>query len=310
MTTGKTLARLRMLAGLIPQAGPVGVMDVGANPIEGKAPYAPLLKAGLARVTGFEPQPEPLARLNKVKSSAETYHPVALGDGNPGQLRLFKHSGFTSLFPIDPKASALIGFSAFTEPAGDLAVETTRLDDLPDVGPIDYLKIDVQGAEAQIIAHGRKALAGAVMIQTEVRFVPLYSGEPGFAALHGLLEDMGFHLHDVDFVKRASLRSASFSLLRPWPMRRIVDGDAFYVRDLRGIDSWSDAQILHLAMLADAVIDDPNLVVFCLDALVGRNAIPASAVGDYARTRRSLADWFGFLRGFRGQWKVRGSDPV
>jgi len=308
--TGKTLSRLRALAALLPQAGPVRVMDVGANPIEGKAPYQPLLSAGLAEVTGFEPQAEPLARLNKVKSAAETYHPVALGDGLPGTLHLFRHSGFSSLYPIDPGAAKLIGFDPFTVPTGQIEVETTRLDDLPEVGRVDCLKIDVQGAETQIIAHGRATLAQAVMIQTEIRFFPLYAGEPGFGALHGLLEDMGFHLHDFDFVKRASLRSASFSVLRPWPMRRIVDGDAFYVRDLRTVPDWSDAQILHLALLAEGVMNDPNLVVFCLDALAARGSIPANAVGDYARSRRTFSDWWRFVRGFRAQWKVEGSGPV
>lgn len=52
MATRQNPARLRALAGLLPQAGPVQVMDVGANPIEGKAPYANLLKAGLAKVVG------------------------------------------------------------------------------------------------------------------------------------------------------------------------------------------------------------------------------------------------------------------
>lgn len=280
------------------------VMDVGANPIEGKAPYQPLLSAGLAQVTGFEPQAEPLARLNKKKSTAETYHEAALGDGKPGELHLFKHSGFSSLFPIDDAVARLIGFDGFTRETGREAVETTRLDDLPGIAPVDYLKIDVQGAEKAIIENGRKTLESAVMIQPEVRFLPLYQGEPGFGALHALLEEMGFRLHDFDFVKRASLRSKSFSIARPWRMRQIVDGDAWYVRDLSGIESWSDAMVGKLALLAEAVMDDPNLVSFCLDTLSGRGAIEPGEVSAYIRQRRGLSDWKGFISGFRGQWKV------
>ena len=296
--------RLSSLARLWPEQANVEVMDVGANPIEGKAPYAALLAAGLAKVTGFEPQPEPLARLNKVKSQAETYHPVALGDGQAGRLHLFKHSGFSSLFPINSAASRLIGFDGFTHETGQIPVETTRLDDLAEVGRVDYLKIDVQGAETAIIVNGREKLAEAVLIQTEVRFLPLYDGEPGFGALHSLLESMGFYLHDFDFVKRAALRSRSFSIARPWKMRQIVDGDAYYIRNLTQIDTWQDAQIYRLALLAEGVIDNPNLVVLCIDTLITRGRLPQGAVDAYIAQRRSLSAWVRFARRFTTQWKV------
>ena len=45
----------------------VEVVDVGANPIEGDAPYKGLLQAGLCRVTGFEPQEAALAELKALK---------------------------------------------------------------------------------------------------------------------------------------------------------------------------------------------------------------------------------------------------
>lgn len=41
------------------------VVDIGANPIDGDPPCKPMLDAGLCRVTGFEPQAEPLAELRR-----------------------------------------------------------------------------------------------------------------------------------------------------------------------------------------------------------------------------------------------------
>jgi len=40
----------------------VDVVDVGANPIDGIAPYQRLLDDGLARVVGFEPNLDALAK--------------------------------------------------------------------------------------------------------------------------------------------------------------------------------------------------------------------------------------------------------
>jgi hypothetical protein len=57
----------------------VKIVDVGANPIDGPAPYAPMLAAKSAEVVGFEPNPAALARLNEKKGPLEIYLPHALG---------------------------------------------------------------------------------------------------------------------------------------------------------------------------------------------------------------------------------------
>lgn len=273
-------AALACLTGLLLDALPVEVLDVGANPIEGDAPYKALLEAGLARVTGFEPQDGPRAELEARKSAAETYLPHALGAGGAAELYLYDHSGFTSLYPIRQDVARLVGFGRSTRPKGSIPVETARLDDLAAVGRVDFLKIDVQGAERDIIAAGRAKLADAVLIQTEVRFIPLYDGEPGFAALDMELRGQGFQFHDFAFLKRAALRSDSHGALRPRANRQVVDGDAFYIRDLTR-DDLSDAQLMRLAVLAEAVVGSPNLAVICLDRLAARGVVPAGAAGAY-----------------------------
>jgi hypothetical protein len=46
---------------------PIKIVDIGANPIDGKPPYLPLLASGNARVVGFEPNLSALAELNNCK---------------------------------------------------------------------------------------------------------------------------------------------------------------------------------------------------------------------------------------------------
>ncbi len=261
--------------------GRVHVTDVGANPIEGDAPYKRLLDAGYATLTGFEPQAEALAALNERKSAAETYHPNALGAGGAAALQLYAHSGFTSLYRVRPDIASLVGFQRATRSTGSIPIQTARLDDLADVPPIDYLKIDVQGSELSIISHGRSKLAGAVLVQAEVRFLPLYEGEPSFGDLDREMRAQGFLFHDFAFIKRVSLQSRSASLLKRRSFRQVMDGDAFYVRDLTRADAMSDAQIWRLAVLADGVIGSPNLVVFALDTLSERKAAPGDAAETY-----------------------------
>lgn len=55
------------------------VVDVGANPIDGDPPYKAMLEAGLCAVTGFEPQPHALARLNEKKRPPRTLSALCPG---------------------------------------------------------------------------------------------------------------------------------------------------------------------------------------------------------------------------------------
>jgi len=261
--------------------GPLHVVDVGANPIEGDAPYKALLEAGCLDLTGFEPQPEALAALNARKSARETYHPQALGAGGAADFHLYAHSGFASLYPVRAEVAGMLGFARATHLRSVERVATARLDDLAGLGPVDYLKIDAQGVEMDVISSGSGKLARAVLIQTEVRFLPLYDGEPGFAALDAELRRQGFQFHDFAFLKRVPLSSSRQGRLRRAVLRQVVDGDAFYVRDLTTIAAWSESQILRLALLAHSVVASPALVLFCLEALAARGVVPEGIADEY-----------------------------
>jgi hypothetical protein len=69
------------------------------------------------------------------------------------------------------------------------------LDDLDSSITIDYLKIDVQGYELEIMRNGRNKLSNAVVIESEVEFVPLYQNQPLLGDFQCFMRDEGFVLH-------------------------------------------------------------------------------------------------------------------
>jgi len=143
------------------------IVDVGANPIGAEPPYGALLRAGLCRVTGFEPQEAALRELLRHQGPNETYLPYALGDGAPGTLRVCQANGMSSLFEPDARALALFaGFADWGKVTARLPVQTRRLDEVAEIRALDYLKIDVQGSELAVFRGGRAKLAHAVAIQT------------------------------------------------------------------------------------------------------------------------------------------------
>ena len=257
-------------------APPVHVLDVGANPIEGDAPYKQLLELGLCRVTGFEPQPKALAQLLERKGPLEHYLPDALGDGDDAPFHVTHQGGFSSVFPADKRVARLLGFARAMRPVETLTVPTRRLDSLDEVGPVDFLKIDVQGSELAIIRNGAARLSSAVAVQTEVRLLPVYAGEPRFGALDDELSKQGFAFHDFVHLKRVNFAGPRSARLRRRSARQVVDGDAIYLRDLSRAELMSDDQLFRMAILAVGAFESATAAVHCLDLLAERGRVSAA----------------------------------
>src|ERR1051326_5415273 len=134
----------------------IQIVDVGAMP-EGEDRYTALVAAGLAEVTGFEPNPEQFARLTG-RAGPYRYLQVTVGTGGPASLNITRYPGCSSLFQPDPAVIELFQTLSCREPDGHMGVvrretvETTRLDDLG--LSADLLKLDVQGSELDILRHG------------------------------------------------------------------------------------------------------------------------------------------------------------
>src|SRR6185437_14359165 len=80
----------------------------------------------------------------------------------------------------------------------DHEIQSHRLDDLPEITDIDYLKLDVQGAELDIINGGSRLMAGVMVVHTEVELIPMYQDQPLFGDIDVALRKAGLWLHRLD----------------------------------------------------------------------------------------------------------------
>ena len=266
------------------------VVDIGANPIDGDPPYAAMLRAGLCTVTGFEPQESALAELLAAAGPLERYLPHAVGDGGEHELKVTWMNGMTSLFEPDvARLSVLNEFARYGEVLRRTTMATTRLDDVADLGPMDLLKIDIQGSELSVFQNGRQTLSRAVAVHTEVTFVPLYAGQPLFGEVDAELRAQGFVLH-------------TFADLKKWPIapavldgnifeshQQVIEADVAYVKDFGRLEELDAEQLKHLALLAHHVYGSPDLAVRCLLQLVADGAVDDAGRPRLRRGARTLA---------------------
>lgn len=275
-------AHVKVLAAGLGASRRLRIVDVGANPIN-PPPYLALLQAGLCDVVGFEPQPEALAELEKTKGPHESYLPYAVGDGTRKTLRLYASGGFTSVFEPDLGAMGFLGKPNWGRVNDAIPLDTVALDACPEVAPFDLLKIDIQGGEVAVFDGARRLLQSALCVITEVRFYPLYEGEPMLGGVDNALREQGYFLHKFMFSKAAALPSSQLSRLKFRRMRdQLVDGDAVYLRDLRSPEKLSDDELRQIALLAAGVFESHSLALWALDLLVARKAVSSDLPAAYA----------------------------
>lgn len=257
---------MRDLYNLLQPERLTSVVDVGSNPIEDAPPYTRMLDEELCTVAGFDPQ------MSTAPRPGVTYHPLLIGNGSPATLHVCQMPGMTSLLPPDPAALALFpGFKEWATVVERRQVATTRLDQIEP--PVDLLCMDVQGAEVDVLASGRRKLAHAAAIITEVSFTPLYKGQHAFGDVDRRLRDLGFVPHCFAAAKVWPLAS-TVPPPKPDP-HHLLEADMVYVRDFArdmGTETWK-----HLALIAHHVCGSYDLAMLCIDALVKRGAVVPEA---------------------------------
>lgn len=275
------------LSELLQPARLTAVVDIGANPIGVDPPYKLMLARGLCTVMGFEPQPEALAELQQRKGPLETYFPHVVGDGNAHTLHVCSAPGMTSL--LKPDAHMLSLFQPFTEFGQVVSkdrVETMRLDDIAEIASLDFLKIDVQGAELMVFRGGRGKLAQAVAVQTEVSFMPLYEGQPLFGDVDRELREQGFVPHAFAAVKCWAIAPMIVGGDPRRSLNQLLEADVVYVRDFARPDALSDEQLKQLALVAHHCYGSFDLALRCVFVLEKRGRL---APGSRQRYLESLA---------------------
>ncbi len=151
------------------------VVDVGAN-IGYFTVLAAKLTGPTGRVVGFEANPRlrPLAARNLAANSmhghAEVRHLAAWSEAAELVLHLRRHfAANSSLAAVDP---------AFLDHLGDEASEPVRVpaaaldDELADLGRVDVVKIDVEGAELRVMQGLRRTLAANPGVQVLCEWSP------------------------------------------------------------------------------------------------------------------------------------------
>lgn len=231
-------------------------------------------------IYGFDADPESCEQANEDLENRqinwqEKHIPVALNN-SIGSYHLYVTSQIacTSLYP--PNISFLNRFQQIIPDSFQvdytIEIDTTTLDKYCEeegIGEIDFLQIDVQGADLHILEGASKLLKSSILaVQTEVEFSHLYIQQPLFSDIDFFLRKNDFSLFDLVGCSRYPRNSSP--ICSPQRNGQLLWADAFYFRDLIREDiSYkfrTPLNILKLACIAD-VLEFPDYALELLQYL-------------------------------------------
>lgn len=214
--------------------------DVGARGKLGDD-FETLNDLGQLQWIGFEPEPMAAAALRKKYPNA-TISESGLGrEDGPATLKLTRNPGCASVLEPNMDVLAHYPIKSWFEVEREVPIELRRYDTLMkdlEFPALDFIKIDTQGLELDVLKGMGLYLRDAICLELEVHVLPLYRDQALLTEIYAYLFERGFELitlqqqgrfegaaieYNAFFIKRVeSMTNVQLRKSRVWQMMKGV----------------------------------------------------------------------------------------
>lgn len=215
---------------------PLTIIDIGARQGVHQR-WQNIIEKYPLDIIGFEPDMEECDRLNRQSSSVERYLPHAVfSRADKRTFYLTESKGNYTLFKPDneyinrfaPRDSYIVNKT--------IELDVVSLDSVMSeqgVQDVDYIKMDAEGGELEIIKGANKTLKTVFSVELEAWFNRINENAPLFSDIDMKMRELGFVLFDVardNFVKRIGGKNLG------GPKGQLWSGDMLYFRDIANLE--------------------------------------------------------------------------
>ena len=150
---------------------------------------------------GFEPDVRSIKTLMENKNEFKTYQifPQAVWDKNDNlNFNLTNKPEVSSFF--EPNKELLLKFPDYKrfEIKSVNSLSTTKIDDIK-LSEVDFMKIDVQGGELNVLNGATNTMNRVFGLEVEIEFLQIYKGQPLFGEINDWLFKRNFEF--IEFLK-------------------------------------------------------------------------------------------------------------
>ena len=249
----------------ISNTSPIYICDIGASPIDKTDFIDDLYNNSNSKIIGFEPNTEEYNKLEKINPK-KNYYNYAIGDGSEKILNICRGAGMTSF--LEPNINYLKNFSWFdtnSEIIKKEKVKTEKLDSLKE--KIDFLKIDVQGYESEIIKYGENKIKNSLVVQIETSPIPLYKNEKTFSEVIGSIEKLGFSLHMFNKVNTKPFKPMKLNNNVFIGINHLFQLDCVMIRNLDDISKFNKEDLTKIILIMFYSFKSYDFVDYLIDIM-------------------------------------------
>jgi len=274
MTNGAVQAEvLNILRTMEPEAfGSLSftMLDIGAVPLEGAVEAFHQITDIFpeSRVIAFEVDDDLCAKLNREAKHGHKYYSTALG--RTEESRPFFQTADPMCSSLYRPNEALLARYYNMESAileKETLIDTVSLDYFMaqhGIKDVDFIKIDIQGAELDVFQGGIKTLRDTGIIVSEVEFIPHYINQPLFGDVSAFLMQQGFMLHKFLGMAGRALRPVLMNNDRNSASQHIWT-DALFIKDILRLTELPTDKLMKMGVLS-YLYGSPDVAYSCFHA--------------------------------------------
>ena len=152
-----------------------------------------------SKIHAFEIDEEECIKLNKIAKDGLKFYPYALGDKEE-KRKLYEtnHPMCSSLYEPNEKLLKLFNNLSVAYLKKITEINTISLDAFTKrekIESIDFIKMDIQGAELDVLRGAERNLENVLTIVSEVEFLPIYNEQPLFGDVCSFLSSKNIMFH-------------------------------------------------------------------------------------------------------------------
>ena len=171
--------------------------DIGASSCDPTPHIDNLLKNTNSKLYGFEPNEIEFKKLileNKDKN--KEFFNYAIWNGEEKLFNICEYPGWSSFLEADIEyVKKFHRFELDAVIRDKIKIKTKKLDEIEFESKVDFLKIDVQGLESEIIEYSKDTIKNCLVVELELSPIPLYKKEKRFSYVCKQMEDLNFNLN-------------------------------------------------------------------------------------------------------------------
>ena len=244
------------------------IIEIGAHPYSQKEePFYKILEFfPNSRINAFDVDKDECIKLNKISKKGVKFFPYAIGEKR--EKRKFyetNHPMCSSLYEPDNQLLKLYNNFEMAYLKNISEIETISLDyflEEQKIKAVDFIKIDIQGAELDVFRGAKNCLENVLSIVSEVEFVPIYKNQPLFGDICSFLKDKDIIFHKFLGLAGRTMVPVIFNNNKNFATQHFWS-DAIFTKNVLNFKNFKNPQLLKMAVFS-YLYGSPDLTYYCL----------------------------------------------